>query len=332
MTQLDIFSSNVPAHARNVKSKAMQAMAGGLQGGFGNRISLRNSKFRFIQSGSDIGANPEPTLDVVVFAMANNVQRLYYAGAYDPNSKEKPTCFSMDGKTPSDESVQKQSPQCATCPQNVKGSGRQGNTKACAYKKRVVVLSPDDLEGPMYALDVNAMSMFGEQMESKNLYSFKGYYEKLVAHNMDIAAIVTKLSFDDAASVPKLHFSPIRALTAEEFAMVQQRMDDPEVDRVLADMTNEAETEDAPASPPKQVTSRPAPQVQQQPQPVVQEQGVGGLIQDDAPPVRRGFPAGNKAATAPKGNGVQAAPQQAAPAAPGKVINVDLSKLVNFDD
>lgn len=329
-TAIDIFSSKLPAHVTNAKSKAMQAMAGGLQGGFGNRISLRNSKFRFIQGGSDIGASPDPTLEVVVFAMANSVQRMYYKGAYDPASKDPPTCFSHDGKVPSDESPQKQSPQCATCPQNVKGSGRLGNSKACAYKKRVVVLAPEDLEGPMYALDVNGMSMFGEQVESKNLYSFKGYYEKLTAHNMDIAAIVTKLSFDDSASVPKLHFTPVRALTAEEFDVVKTRMEDDEVDRVLADMTNEAEDAEAP-----QVT-------QQAPQKQVAEvgsskdrntfgaraeapvhQGVGGLVQDEAPPVKKGgFP--SKSA-APKPNG-------SAPVVPTKEVVVDLGALVNFDD
>jgi hypothetical protein len=327
-TAVDFFSAAVPAHVTNSKSKAMQAMAGGLTGGgFGNRLSLFGNRLRFIQGGVEVGVVPENYLDVVVFAMASQVQRIYYSGPWDPNSKEPPTCFSLDGKAPSDESQEKQSPVCATCPQNVKGSGRMPNTKACAYKKRVVILSPEDLEGPMFALDVNAMSMFGDQIESSHLYSFKGYYEKLVAHNMDIAAIVTRLTFDSASSVPKLHFSPKRALTTEEFAAVQARMEDEEVEKMLADMTNDVEVvapaaaQQAPARVVSPAVRPAAPTV-----PVAAaSQGVGGLVQDVAPAVKRGFPSKGGASAKPNGG----APTPAATATPP--VELDLTKLVNFD-
>lgn len=316
-TQVSVFEQKLPAHVLNAKSKAMQAMAGGLAGGgFGNRISLRNSKFRFIQEGSEVGSQAEPTLDVVIFAMANHVQRFYYEGAFDANIKTPPTCYSLDGRVPVADAAKPQSTACATCPQNVRGSGRQAGSKACAYRKRVIVLAPEDLEGAPYALDVNGMSMFGEQVESKNLFSFKGYFEKLSVHNMDIAALVTRLSFDDSASVPKLHFSPIRALTAEEFAVVQSRMDDEIVAKMLADMTNEAEAaEQAPITPPAPKAPEPAATP-------VAHQGAGGL---KSGPVR-GF--GAKVQPNPP------AQASAAPAAAGKAkpVTLDLDGLVNFDD
>ncbi len=320
-TQVDIFSAGLPTYAINSKSQAMQAMGSGIAGGgFGNRISLRNSKFRFLQNGEIVGTHADATLPVVIFALANNVQRLYYEGAFDPNVKTPPTCFSMDGKVPSPESPKLQASHCATCPQNVKGSGRQGNTKACAYKKRVVVLSPDDIEGPAYSLDVNGQSMFGEQIESKNLFSFKGYYEKLVAHNMDIAAIITQLSFDDAASVPKLHFSPVRVLTAEEFAVVQKRAADEDVAKMLKDMTNEAELDEilpTPAPAPKIAAPTPPPA----PAPEVNK-GVGGLV---STPPRKGF-GGNGTTTAAAPPATPKAPAGVAP------VTINLDKLVTFDD
>lgn len=309
-TAVSFFEQQLPAHITNAKSKTMQAMGGGIAGGgFGNRISLRNSKFRFIQNGEDIGAHDQATLEVVVFAMAEHVQRMYYEGAYDPNTKTPPTCFSMDGKAPSDESAKKQSATCAVCPQNVKGSGRMPNTKACAYKKRVIVLAPADLEGPAFALDVTGMSMFGEQQPAQNLFSFKGYYEKLLAHNLDIAGIVTRLSFDDAASVPKLHFSPVRPLTEDEFAIVQQRMDDEDVGIMLKDMTNIMELDEVePTKPAKQIVKPTAPAV------VVEE------------PVAKAVPAkgfGAKTAAAAKGT---------PPTVTKAPLNIDLKQLVNFDD
>lgn len=329
-TQVDIFNAGLPAHATNPKSRAMLAMAGGIAGGgFGNRISLRNSKFRFIQNGSDVGVHPESTLPVVVFALSEHVQRLYYEGSYDPNVKTPPTCFSMDGKIPSPESPKVQSQHCATCPQNVKGSGKVGNTKACAYKKRVIVLSPDDLEGPAYSLDVSGQSMFGEQLESKNLFSFKGYYEKLVAHNMDISAIVTQLSFDDAASVPKLHFSPVRVLTAEEFALVQKRSEDEDVAKMLKDMTNEVELEEAatPARPVSQVQAQPQPEAPAaQPKPEVNK-GVGGLVSTAT--AKRGF-GGNGNANVAAAPAAPVVPKPVTPSVPPVTINLD--KLVTFDD
>lgn len=320
--------TQVPAYARNVKSKAMEAMAGGISGaGVGNRISIRANRFRLVQGGQDTETLPDPYLDVVIFAMAPSVQRLYYKEAYEQDSKARPTCFSTDGKVPSDESEEKQSPQCATCPQNVKGSARQGGGKACAYKKRVVMLPPSDLTGEPYAHDVNGQSMFGEQLESQNKFSFKGYYEKLRLHNVDISAIVTRLSFDDSASVPKLHFTPLRALTEEEYAVVQSRMEDDQVQLMLKDLTNEVEVEAfetaQQAKPaPQKMKATPAPA----PEPVqpAAHKGVGGLVTESATPPRKGF--GVKAAPAPAAAAPAPAPK------PTKGVTIDLDALTNFDD
>lgn len=309
--EVSIFS-NVPAYAKNPKSQAMQAMAGGMAGGgFGNRISLRNSKFRLVQNGKETDVLNVAHLDVVIFAMANSVQRMYFEGAYEQGSKEPPTCFSHDGKTPSPESPKLQSETCALCPQNVKGSGRMAGTKACAYKKRVIVLPPDDIEGAAYAVDVSGQSMFGEQLESLNKFSFKGYYEKLSVHGVDIAAIVTRLTFDDKASVPKLHFSPVRTLTEDEYRQVQARMEDEEVQLMLKDLTNVAELDDVPPTPQRQPA--PAPKVAEP-----ERKPVDGLVAS-----KKGFGA--------TGNG-KAAPPAPQATTPKKGLTIDLDALQSFDD
>ncbi len=323
-TEISLFAGALPAHARQ-KSKAMEAMAGGLAGGFGNRISIKGSRFRFIQGGQQVGVHDQVYLDVVIFAMAQSVQRQYYDKAFEEDSKEKPTCWSHDGKVPAAD-AQQQSPQCATCPQNVKGSARQGNGKACAYKKRVVMLAPDDIDGAAYCHDVNGQSMFGEQLEAQNLFSFKGYFEKLSAHGVAIDAIVTRMTFDSNASVPKLHFSPIRALTEEEYASVSARAEDEEVLKMLQDLTNVEEFEQA--APVKQIAIAPAPTpapVPVAPPAPAAPKGVGGL---DAPAKKKGFGAAPavKAGLPPAPASTTVTKVATAP------VEINLEALTNFDD
>lgn len=312
-TAMTIFEMAVPEYAQAAGSKDMQAMGGGLTGGYGNSLSIRNSKFRLVQSGSMMDPLPDPYLDVVIFALSPDVQRVYYKGAYEAGSKELPSCYSHDGKTPATDARDPQSSACATCPQNIKGSGKTATSKACSYKKRVLLLSPDDLAGPMYAFDVNAMSMFGEQIESLHKYSFKGYFEKLKLHNMRVSALVTRLSFNDAETVPVLHFSPVRQLTAEEFAIVQDRMEEEEVAKLLSQHIEAAATEGETAA-----ARKPAPKP---------------VLTAPAPAAPKAAPAkGFNAKRTPAPAAAAAQPAAAPPAAAAKSVVLDLESMVDFDD
>lgn len=220
------------------------SIAGGLTGGgFGNRISLRGNRFRFIKNGTDVGVHRGEYLDVVLLAANPHVSRIYFEGQYDPNMKAAPDCYSLDGRVPEADSPKRQSDKCMTCPQNVKGSSVKGNTKAkaCAYKKRVVVAAPDSIDGDIYALDVNALSLFADDNPSQNLYNLKDYIETLAAHQLLAVKLVTRLTFDDQSSVPKLFFTPIRMLTPEEWEQSKERMKDEAIQQMLADVVNETE-------------------------------------------------------------------------------------------
>jgi hypothetical protein len=225
---------------------AQQSIGGGLTGGgFGNRISLRGNRFRFIVNGTDVGVHKEPYLDVVLLAANPHVSRIYYAKQYDMNAKpEAPDCYSLDGKSPPLDVPNRQSDRCMTCPQNVKGSAIRGDSKAkaCAYKKRVIVVSPDNIEGDMYALDVNALSLFGTDASAQNLYNLKSYIETLTTHQMMAVKLVTRLTFDDNSSVPKLFFSPVRILTPVEWEQTKVRVAEDAIQTMLGDVINDAET------------------------------------------------------------------------------------------
>jgi hypothetical protein len=328
------------------------SLSGGLTGGFGNRISLKGNRFRFIVNGTDVGVRRENYLDVAILAANPHVSRIYYAKQYDMNAKpEAPDCYSLDGKVPPLDVPNRQSDKCATCPQNVKGSAIRGDSKAkaCAYKKRVIVAAPDSIDGDIFALDVNALSLFGTDQPTQNMYNLKSYIETLTAHQMLAVKLVTRLTFDDSSSVPKLFFSPIRMLTTAEWEQAKVRMSEETIQAMLSDVINEAETGDivpeavrqqpipqtapgqpipasqqpaaAPVAPTQPATPAPAAAAPQMP-PLPRPRGRPTKAPADAAP-----PAQQAASPAPNGNGnatgfaagmqptqQAAAPAQAAPA------------------
>jgi len=238
--------NNAPVLVDDEETRAIaNSIAGGLTGGsgFGNRLSLLGNRFHFIKNGVDVGTIKTEHLDVVMIAANPHVSRIYFAGQYDPNVKAAPDCYSIDGKVPEADSPQRQSDKCMTCPQNVKGSAVRGNNKAkaCAYKKRVIVVAPDAIDSDMFALDVNALSLFGDDRPAQNLYNLKSYIETLAAHQMMAVKLVTRLTFDDQSSVPKLFFSPINMLTPEQWEMVKSRIKDDAIQQMLSDVINENE-------------------------------------------------------------------------------------------
>lgn len=215
---------------------------GGLAGNAINRISLRNGKFRFNKGGVEVGVLREPTLEVVVVAANPAVSRTFYIKPYDDaEAGARPDCYSKEGVKPEADSLAKQADLCALCPQNVAGSAKNGKGKACAYKKRIVTVHPSAIDGDAYAIDVAAMGLFGEDEPSQKLFNLKSYIGALKANGLIVPAVVTKLSFDDESSVPKLFFTPVRTLTDAEWAQVEKRAVSEEVRAMLDDVDNKVE-------------------------------------------------------------------------------------------
>jgi hypothetical protein len=346
----------VPLYLQNnpLAKQLAEQMEGGLAGNQINRISLRNGKFRFLKKGVEIAAVAEK-LDVVLIAANPTVGRMWYAKAFDPDAAgTRPDCYSREGVKPEDDSPLKQSPLCATCPKNATGSANNGKGKACAYKKRTVLVSPTNISGDAYALDAGSMTMFGDEDKAGRLFNLKSYIEALKAAGLIVPAVVTRLTFDDEATVPKLHLTPIRPLTEAEFAQVTARINDPVIRDMLddIDMKSEEGVHQQPAVTAQPVApQQPAAPAQQPaaPTPSVNPPANHTVAQptttvrrgrqpkaETAPaaaPAPSGFPSGtaNGAAPAPAQAGFgfeSAAPQQAqAPAAqPGGVpgFSVDL--------
>lgn len=200
-----------------MKATEPSAMGGGLgTGGGRNRIGLKACRFRLIEGGDEVAVKDENFLDVVVVNANPHVSRMYYAGKYDPTVKIAPTCFSSDGITPYEGVQVKQSEKCNGCPQNVKGSAvteAGEKRRACSFSKRLVVMLDGDENQNLYQIDLKSMSIFGDGTPEKGLYTLAGYNKLLHSKNVRVEALVTRLSFDTASSVPKVFFTPSRFLT-----------------------------------------------------------------------------------------------------------------------
>lgn len=320
-TEITLFEQPqlAPAYLQtSAVAKLMQEqMEGGLAGRQINRISLRNSKFRFVKQGVEIGVSNASHLDVVIVAANPSVGRLWWEKGFENDQTgQRPDCYSRDGKVPEADSPKRQSDQCATCPQNAVGSAKNGKGKACSYKKRVVIVAPGALAGDAYALDVGSMSMFGDDAPAQRKFSLKGYIEALKANGLIIPAVVTRLTFDDAESVPKLDFTPVRVLTEAEFKVIESRLTDPAIREMLDDIDRKSE-EGKPLAP---AIAAPAPAPA--PAPVAQPAPAAAAAPAAAPaaPRTRGRPrqadVAPAAAAAPQAapEGFGMAPAPAAPA------------------
>jgi hypothetical protein len=241
----------VPAYLRATADSVTSQIGGGMGSGR-NRIGLKGARFRLVQAGQEIAVKDEPYLDVVILGANVAINRTFYAGTYDPSVKTPPACFSVDGISPAKDSVEPQSSKCATCPQNEKGSkvfeGRKA--RACAFSKRLAVMLSGDPEREVYQLDVKALSLFGDGIDAKGLYTLSGYAKFLAARGVRAEGLVTRLSFDTASSVPKMYFTPQSFIAEEEFAAVAKLAKSAEVKSMLevnastVDLSGEVSMED----------------------------------------------------------------------------------------
>lgn len=223
MSNIALFNpSNVPAFARKAEmSDIAKALAGGGSGGGGQRVSIKGGVFRLIAGGKEIAAIDERFLDVVIVKAAPKVARVFYAAKYDKDAGgAAPDCQSNDGDKPDPKSKAVQSDTCASCANNVAGSG-QGNSRACRYQQRLAVVLANDIEGNVMQLSLPATSIFGKEEGDKR--ALQAYARWLVAQGVDPSTVVTRMNFDTASESPKLLFKAMRWLTDDEFAQATEQ-------------------------------------------------------------------------------------------------------------
>lgn len=221
VVKLDL--TKVPSFVRTREgmSDVTKALMGGGGGGFGGkRLSLKGGVFRLLVGGKEVSSIDERYLDVIVINAAPKVSRTFYGEKFNEEAVSGPKCWSPDGEKPDPAVKAPQSNACATCPQNVKGSG-DGDSKACRYSQRLALLLANDPEGDVLQFTVPAQSLFGkEEGDSRPLQSYSRY---LAINNIGVDEVVTRMRFDTKSSHPKLFFKAERWLTDAEHAAAKEK-------------------------------------------------------------------------------------------------------------
>jgi len=164
-------------------------------------------------NGKEIAQKEERNLNVVIVGAAAKVSRTFYAGVYKKGQSTAPDCWSANGDYPDASVENAQSKSCATCPQNVKGSG-QGESRACRFSQRLAVVLDNDIGGDVFQLTLPSTSIFGEGETGK--WPLQTYAKMIGGKGVPITAVVTEMRFDTASSTPKITFKPVRFLEADE--------------------------------------------------------------------------------------------------------------------
>jgi len=221
-TEMTLFQNGnqLPSYLKN---REMDAVSKSLMGGgsTSKRISIRGGVWRLTSGGKEIAVNEDRAMNFVIVNAAPKVGRTFYQGTYDPDAGKAvaPACWSADGDTPDKSIETPQAITCATCPQNIKGSG-QGESRACRFSRRLAVVLENDLSGDVFQLSLPAASIFGDGDNGK--LPLNAYAKFLAGFNVPITAVVTEARFDTNAATPKLTFKAVRPLTEEEFETCQK--------------------------------------------------------------------------------------------------------------
>lgn len=213
MSDLALFNQNLPTHLRTAElDETTKALMGG--GGGSKRISIEGGVWRMLVNGKEVAQNEDRAMNVVIVAAAQKISRIFYAGTYKKGVVSAPDCWSADGETPDAKAKSPQGKSCATCPQNIKGSG-QGDSRACRFQQRLAVVLENDVGGDVYQLALPSTSIFGAGENGK--WPLQTYAKMIASKGAPITSVVTEMRFDTSSSTPKLTFKPVRFLETDEF-------------------------------------------------------------------------------------------------------------------
>jgi hypothetical protein len=191
-----------------------------------------NGTFKRIVGGEQIGKAIRGEFNAIVVSMLPKVSRTFYAGKYDPDAKATmPDCWSNNGDVPEAKATNRQSANCASCENNIDGSGENGKGKACRFQRRVALLLEGDTSGDTYQFNIPAKSLFGKG--SGNTHPFESYVRFLAANEESIDYVVTNIAYNLDADTMELQFTPVRPITDEEYELVVAAQADPETQRLV---------------------------------------------------------------------------------------------------
>lgn len=252
-TSMTMFNASaIPAHIANRQlSAATLALSSG--NAVSKRISIEGGVFRMMVGGKEIAKNTDRSMNIAIVSTAPANSRVFYDPSvpYVRGQAAAPTCSATDGVKPNPDTKTPQASSCASCPQNVKGSGTNGTSMACRFQRRLAVVLDNDLSGDVYQIILPATSIFGRGEGTQQL-PLEAYARMLRGNRTGIDTVITKMEFDTDSSTPKLLFSPVRFLEPNELDIIDRQSDTPEAEQAIG--LNAYQTDTAMLAAPKAAT------------------------------------------------------------------------------
>ncbi len=180
----------LPAYLQNRNSRIVSdGAADGIGAQLPPHISIRGNEFTLIDASGNRQEVDEKYLDVCFVDRSDVVCKQYYEQDYVDGANDPPTCFSANGIAPSIEASQPQSPTCATCQWNVRGSDTSKISgkaiKACRDEKWTAVILPK-----------YPTMIFQFRITPGSFVAWKGYVDKFKGQATDLSDVVTRLAFE----------------------------------------------------------------------------------------------------------------------------------------
>jgi hypothetical protein len=240
MSNLTIFKNpNAVAAPALPPSKLAEHIASKM-GGYNRIATNTNGTFKRIVNGEQVGKPIRGEFNAIIVAMLPNPGRTFYAKDYDPDAKGTlPDCWSNLGDKPEAGVPNKQGVNCATCPNTVEGSGKNGKGKACRQSRKVALLLDGDTSGDVYQFNIPAKSLFGKG--TGNTLPFEQYCRHLVSNNAAPDRVVTTIAYNLDAETMELNFTADRFITVDELELVNTAQDNPATQKLITISVGEAD-------------------------------------------------------------------------------------------
>lgn len=181
-----------------------------------------------------VGA-PLSVLKVIVLKAKPGIEKAWYAETYVPGQEaQAPDCSSEDGINPLAASPLKQCASCASCPQNVYGSGTKADGtpsggKACGDKKVLAVFA---VGFGVFRFAVPPASLTGKRSSGLGM-SWDMYCRQLNTKGLPLPAVITTISFDQGDTDYKLNFNFDGVLAEAQLSKIIPMIEAPEVQEIV---------------------------------------------------------------------------------------------------
>jgi len=218
--------SNAPKH---IKQTELSKSLATTQSIMIPRIVFNGKGSWEMKLGSELQKSIESKdLNVIIVGVAEKVSRAFYEDAYTPGFAKPPVCWSTDSVNPNYVIPNPQASTCAACPKNIKGSN---GSKPCRFFRRIAVVSPDDISGQIYQMQLPATTIFPQNSGPK--MAFNGYVKYLNDKNTPIDRVITQMYFDEEVSYGKLFFSVIGFIDEESVGVLEALTNAPEIQEAI---------------------------------------------------------------------------------------------------